>query len=59
MDRKPPDPGPGLIGPHGGYRSLKSYQMAEIVYDATIAFCNRFVFRLTASLKGAILPVRV
>lgn len=26
-----------------GYRELKSYQNAEIVYDATVAFCNRFI----------------
>ena len=34
-----------LIGPHGGYRSLRSYQMAEIVYDATTVFCERFIER--------------
>jgi restriction system protein len=32
-----------LIGPHGGYRGLKSYQAAEIIYDATVAFCRRFI----------------
>ncbi|MBM4427175.1 MAG: four helix bundle protein [Chloroflexi bacterium] len=32
-----------LIPPHGGYRNLKSYQTAEIVYDATVVFCNRFI----------------
>ena len=32
-----------LIPPHGGYRKLVSYQMAEIVYDATIKFCERFI----------------
>ncbi len=36
---------PRLIPPHGGYRELKSYQMAEIVYDATAAFCDRFIDR--------------
>ncbi len=36
---------PQLIPPHGGYRELQSYQMAEIVYDATIVFCNRFIDR--------------
>lgn len=36
---------PQLIPPHGGYRELKSYQMAEIVYDATVVFCNRFINR--------------
>jgi len=34
-----------LIPAHGGYRQLKSYQMAEIVYDATVAFCNRLIDR--------------
>jgi four helix bundle suffix protein len=32
-----------LIPPYGGYRNLKSYQTAEIVYDATVAFCDRFI----------------
>ena len=32
-----------LIPPHGGYRELQSYQMSEIVYDATIVFCDRFI----------------
>ena len=36
---------PGLIPPHGGYRELRSYQNAEIVYDATVVFCDRFVSR--------------
>lgn len=32
-----------LIPPHGGYRKLMSYQMTEIVYDATVKFCERFI----------------
>lgn len=36
---------PQLIPSHGGYRELQSYQMAEIIYDATIIFCNRFIDR--------------
>jgi hypothetical protein len=35
----------GFIDPHGGFRKLKSYQTAEIVYDATAAFCNRLIDR--------------
>lgn len=34
---------PTLIPPHGGYRDLKSYQMAEIIHDATVVFCNCFI----------------
>jgi len=37
------DSGPHLIGPHGGYAKLGSYQVATIVYDATVAFCDRFI----------------
>jgi four helix bundle suffix protein len=33
----------GLIPKHGGYRSLKSFQAAQIVYDGTVVFCNRFI----------------
>jgi restriction system protein len=36
---------PQLIPPHGGYRELQSYQMAEIVFDATSEFCDRFIDR--------------
>ena len=32
----------GFIPPHGGYRKLRSYQKAEIVFDATVHFCHRF-----------------
>ncbi|MBM4084389.1 MAG: four helix bundle protein [Planctomycetes bacterium] len=28
--------------PHGGYRHLRSYKVAEAVYDATVVFCRRF-----------------
>ena len=34
---------PQLIPHHGSYRELQSYQMAEIVYDATVVFCERFI----------------
>ncbi|HNT28315.1 MAG TPA: four helix bundle suffix domain-containing protein [bacterium] len=33
----------GFIPAHGGYRKLLSYQRAEIVYDATVRFCERFL----------------
>lgn len=33
----------GFIPPHGGYRKLLSYQRAEVVYDATVRFCERFL----------------
>jgi len=32
-----------FIPPHGGYQNLLSYRKAEIVYDATVFFCARFL----------------
>lgn len=31
------------LRPSGGYRELRSFQASTIVYDATVAFCARFV----------------
>ncbi|HIJ65072.1 MAG TPA: four helix bundle protein [Candidatus Hydrogenedentes bacterium] len=32
-----------LIPRHGGYRKLKSFQIAQLVYDVTVRFCQRYV----------------
>lgn len=32
-----------LLPPHGGYRKLRSFQVAQLAYDATVIFCDRFV----------------
>lgn len=32
-----------ILTPHGGYRNLKAYQNAEIIHDATVVFCRRFL----------------
>lgn len=34
-----------LIPKHGGYRNLKSFQVAQLAYDVTALFCERFVNR--------------
>ena len=33
----------GFIPPHGHYEELLSYQKAEVVYDLTYRFCQRFL----------------
>ena len=33
----------GFIPPHGGYEKLFSYPKTQIIYDATIRFCARFI----------------
>ncbi|HLJ25925.1 MAG TPA: four helix bundle suffix domain-containing protein [Candidatus Angelobacter sp.] len=32
-----------LIPRHGGYRKLKSFQVAQLVYDVTVRFCDRYI----------------
>lgn len=32
-----------LVAPHCGYRNLKSFQVAELLYDVTVRFCDRYV----------------
>jgi len=34
-----------LIPKHGGYRKLKSFQIAQLVYDVTVRFCDRYIER--------------
>lgn len=34
-----------IIPRHGGYRQLKSFQVAQLVYDTTVRFCNRYIDR--------------
>jgi four helix bundle suffix protein len=37
----------GLIPKHGGYRKLKSFQIAQLVFDVTVRFCERYIDRFS------------
>ena len=47
VDRKGEGAVERLIPRHGGYRKLKSFQMARLVYDVTVRFCERYVSRFS------------
>lgn len=34
-----------LIAKHGGYRRLKTFQLARMCYDVTVRFCERYIER--------------
>jgi len=34
-----------LIPRHGGYRKLKSFRIAQLVYDVTVRFCDHYIDR--------------
>lgn len=48
----------GFIPAHGGYADLLSYQKAEIVYDSTIFFCERFFDKYDRTREQMIQAVR-
>jgi four helix bundle suffix protein len=48
----------GLIPPHGNYRELLSYRKAEIVYDVTFEFCDRFSARRDRTIDQMIQAAR-
>ena len=34
---------PRRLRPSGGYRTLRGYQVATVIYDGTVSFCDRFI----------------
>lgn len=32
-----------LLAKHGGYRKLKSFRVAQLVFDLTVRFCDRYI----------------
>ena len=34
-----------LIPPHGGYKKLVTYRLGNLIYDATVAFCEQYFSR--------------
>ncbi len=51
-DREP------LIPKHGGYRKLKNFQLAQLVYDVTVRFCERYVDKFSRTRDQMIQAAR-
>jgi four helix bundle suffix protein len=47
-----------VIGAHGGYRKLRSFQTAQMIYDATVIFCDRFIERTSRTCDQMIQAAR-
>jgi four helix bundle suffix protein len=50
--------GPRFIPAHGGYRRLLSYRKAEIVFDITFRFCERFLDRRDRTIDQMVQAAR-
>lgn len=47
-----------FLPPHGGYKHLRSFQKAEIIYDGTVFFCNKFFGRYDRTKEQMIQAAR-
>lgn len=57
------EPSPITVGarrlrPSGGYRQLRSFQTTTVIYDATVAFCDRFVDKRSRTVDQMVQAAR-
>ena len=46
------------LRPSGGYRTLRSFQVTTIIYDATVAFCERFIDKRSRTVDQMVQAAR-
>jgi restriction system protein len=46
------------LRPSGGYRTLRSFQVTTIIYDATVSFCARFLDRRSRTVDQMVQAAR-
>jgi hypothetical protein len=44
--------------PSGGYRKLRSFKTATIIYDATVSFCDRFIDKRSRTVDQMVQAAR-
>ena len=47
-----------LLPKHGGYRKLKSFRLAQLIYDVTVRFCERYVDKKSRTLDQMVQAAR-
>ena len=47
-----------LIPKHGGYRKLKSFQVAQLVFDITVRFCDRYIDKRSRTVDQIVQAAR-
>jgi len=46
------------LRPSGGYRTLRSFQAATVIYDATVSFCDRFLDKRSRTVDQMVQAAR-
>jgi restriction system protein len=49
---------PARLRPSGGYRKLRSFQTTSIIYDGTVAFCDRFMDKRSRTVDQMVQAAR-
>jgi four helix bundle suffix protein len=47
-----------LIPKHGGYRKLKSFKVAQLVFDITVRFCDRYIDKRSRTVDQMVQAAR-
>lgn len=47
-----------LLGAHGGYRKLKTFQLAQLLFDITVRFCHKFIDRKSRTVDQMVQAAR-
>ena len=47
-----------IIGKHGGYANTKTFQLAEVIYDVTVLFCDKYVDRFSRTKEQMVQAAR-
>lgn len=47
-----------LIPKHGGYEKLKSFQVAQLVFDVTVRFCKKYIDRRSRTIDQMVQAAR-
>lgn len=58
MNKSSSDRSTNRLRASGGYRDLRSFQAATVVYDATVAFCERFVDKRSRTVDQMVQAAR-
>ena len=50
--------GDARLRPSGGFRRLRSFQVATVIYDATVRFCERFMDKRSRTVDQMVQAAR-
>ena len=47
-----------LIPKHGGYKNLLTFQIAQLIYDITVRFCDKYISKFSRTTDQMVQAAR-